>query len=239
VTPEQYAKLIDAYRKDPGNHSAAARDSGMGTARARRGWEFGWPQVGYRAIRPLVMEEQAAARRLSAIHADAEQRRARGQFSDGGVVTLEQERKLAATQRAREALLARSARDNAIGVLGLVQQLLAAAIPQAERVRQALITENLTWREFISLTRSIALVHGLAARSGREALEIEKLRLGLPSSSANPHAAATLAEAVASVDYAQSVVARARALRLTGVPTDTTAEPSTAKPPPPGQDGKA
>lgn len=62
VDQATFDKLLEAYRIDPGNHSAASRHANVVRRTARRAWEYGNEAKGWRAIKDLVAEDAELAK---------------------------------------------------------------------------------------------------------------------------------------------------------------------------------
>jgi len=63
ILQENFDALLDAYRRDPGNHVAAASAAYLDNRTAKRAWDKGCRKfLGGRPIRELIAEEQEEAR---------------------------------------------------------------------------------------------------------------------------------------------------------------------------------
>jgi hypothetical protein len=134
---EQWHVLLDAYRREPGNHTAAARTAACDRKTARKLWEHGDARNPWsaRPIREVLLgERQAASARAAAAAAMA----AAPATSD----EVRRSREAAIEIMAEEAKLLRYARTNAQALLDLTTILSATAIKLAKRVEVTLESEE-------------------------------------------------------------------------------------------------
>lgn len=103
ILQENFDALLEAYRRDPGNHVAAAAASLLDPRTARKAWEKGLRRfLGHRAIRDLVAEEQEEARAMII--------RAERAARDDAATTRRDAKKHAARAFQQEGLLVEDAR---------------------------------------------------------------------------------------------------------------------------------
>jgi hypothetical protein len=228
-----YNLLVASYRAKPGNHSAAALSASCDPRTAKRAWERGWPSLQYRAISDMVAEEMAAARKLLTDHIGRERLRI---LNDSKELTLEEERKLAVDQRVREGRMAQAARDNALGLMGILTNLLRSSIELSRRVGEKLAEGKLeTTTEVAAAVRLLAreLPRAVLAanEAGKTALEIERIRLGLPSAIVGIDVRMTADRAVETIVRAQGILSRARELGLAMPPVLVAVPPNGHNPP--------
>jgi len=191
VTQEIWDKLIEAYREDPGNHSHASRHALVKRITAKRAYEIGYPSRPWaiKPIKQLILEDIELARariQLDNERADLE--------DDQADLEAERDREAsrqhAITAKQQEGQLVASARAGAI--LGL-----AAAVKVASGLQKAMMrlgtelenmadpTTKLTPKEVGNLSsimrRYSSTLRELNA-AGQLAMEMERLRMGEPSS---------------------------------------------------------
>lgn len=120
ILQENFDALLDAYRRDPGNHVAAAAGSLLDPRTARKAWERGVRRFhGGRPIRDLVTEEQEEAR--------AEIIRRERSAREETAATRRDARKHAARAFAQEGAIVEDARSSAGELLRSARSMLETA----------------------------------------------------------------------------------------------------------------
>lgn len=189
VDQETWDRLVEVYRDDPGNYTAAARLACVTRRTARRAYEVGYPDRpwGVKSIRILLMEDAELARGRTQLESDRAE--------------LEDERILLEAERDREAArqhAVRAKQEEAVLVSGAraaVMRGLAAAIEAAPGVKAGMrrLGDELTRlaeggpvsdkeRAFISAgaRRFTSMLRDLCT-AGQTAMEMERLYLGEPT----------------------------------------------------------
>jgi hypothetical protein len=190
VDQATWDRLVEAYRQDPGNHSAAARLCDVQRRTSKRAYELGYPDRpwGTKPIKQLIMEDIELAR--SRVQLDAER------------AELEEDRTLLDSERDREAARQHAVRaktEEAVLVSGAraaAMRGLAAAIEASPGVKAAMkrlgdeLTEmaeaggpmDLKTRNFLSAScrRYSSMLRELA-QAGQTAMQMERLYLGEPT----------------------------------------------------------
>lgn len=183
-------KLLEAYREDPGNHSAAARHAGVQRRTARRAWDTGYPERpwGAKSIRDMIRDEAELARSRLQLEADQQE-------LEEDKATLDADR-----DRERARLHAVQSREQegklVVGTRVATMNALAAAMKASDGlthamtklggklVEVALQAESLTDKQMSTLSnvlrRYSSTLRELSA-AGQTAMEMERLYLGEPS----------------------------------------------------------
>ncbi len=182
-------KLLEAYREDPGNHSAAARHAGVQRRTARRAWDTGYPERpwGAKSIRDMIRDEAELAR--SRLQLEAEQQelaedkaaleaeRDRERTRQHAIQSREQEGKLVQATRVATMNALAAAMKSAEGLSHAMTKL------GGKLVELALQSDSLTDKQMSTLSnvlrRYSSTLRELAA-SGQIAMEMERLYLGEP-----------------------------------------------------------
>ena len=182
---------MEAYRLDPGNHSAAARETGVQRRTSRRAYETGYPDRpwGVTPIKDLLMQE-------------AELARARMQVQDDRA-ELDEDRAVLEADRDREAsrqhaIRAKEEEGKMIrGTRVAVMSAIGASVKSAEGLQSAMTklgsslleagmrTEPLTMGETNALSaimRRYASTLRELSQAGQTVMEMERLYLGEPTS---------------------------------------------------------
>lgn len=193
ISYDDYQKLIDAFRATPGQPAVASRAVVMDVRTARKAWEVGLPHLGSwaRPIKAIFEEEKVRAR---AILAETKVGEAKVQVL--GIADRAKED--AASARAGEAAVVRTARLNALGLLAATNRMVAAVVnkfsPRFEGLLDALLPKlDPNTGEAIDVKpehaeRIMKVLLRLSAivRQGHEAsltaLQMERLLLGEPTS---------------------------------------------------------
>lgn len=131
MTSEVWNILLDAYRKFPGNHNAAAQAAGVGRKTAKRCWDTGYEKSewGKRPISELVKIEMGRARAdMSSAERGAHREAIRTAFEDSIVDLVE--------SRAMWGRIVRRATGNTAASAQLSAILLRGVLPVADKVRQ-------------------------------------------------------------------------------------------------------
>jgi len=212
VTRAQYTALIAAYREKPGVASVAAEKVGIDRKTAKRAWERGWPDVGggwATPIRVIIEREQESARSRAVLEA-ARARDATEVPQDA--VERAKAAEVTVEWRKEEGKLAHGAIVNAGGLLRVVNSLLQATIPLAERVKASIASETFKAADGVRVIRDVTMLAARANETARTAVELERLHLGEPSAIIGVQDARQLTplEAAEVIDHAAHALARAR-----------------------------
>lgn len=185
-----FDKLLEAYRLDPGNHSAAARHAAVTRRTAKHAWAVGYPDRpwGSKPIKDMLADETELARARVELEEERE--------------TLEEERLALEAEREREA-----ARQNAIrakeqeaqlisaaragALLGLRSAVQAAPGLQKAMVRLGQELEDMSAQGKALTPKEVAQLSSIMRRysstlrelnaAGQISMEMERLFLGEPS----------------------------------------------------------
>ena len=206
ITEEMHAKLLEAFRREPGNFAAAARSAGLNARTAKRGWERGWP--GRRAVRDVLAEEQLAAR------AALRREQLRAEREAAGELAAED----AAAMRAAELRISRAAQGLALAAVAPVVRLQRVAGALAEKLEK-MDTSTLKPLEVVGVLRQVTSTGRELVELMHKSLEVERLRAGDPSvivglKPMQPDAPVSLDEMAAEVEAAQRALDRAKAKTL-------------------------
>ncbi len=108
-----YDSILNAYRREPGNHSAAERATGFGRKACRMAWELGWAQKDWaKPIREVLQAELDEARTKAAEKAQRE--------ADAQSASLEAKRRLWEKEVEEEILMVGAMRKAVLGTAAIV-----------------------------------------------------------------------------------------------------------------------
>ncbi len=213
ITQTQYDKMIQSHRDAPGQISAAARAAVVSRRTASKYWNTGGDEAWMEPIRRVLEREQSAAR------ARLERERVQAAGTRGielGKQEAEDARADLGRELAETAKLARSAKSNALDLLGIVQAITEGAKTIEQELRAAFdsgaIRDLVKCKpsEAIKLVRELArLVHdgNLAAET---AVKLERLMLGHGAPGEVHLHVETADEALAIIGRANAAASRAR-----------------------------
>ena len=206
ITEELYDSLLRAFREAPGNASYAARLSGCDRRMAKRGWEQGWPAFDWAKPIRVMLEREKEAARSQRIQAEREiQAKDRGE--------RERARQDAIKTTGEEARAVQQLRGNALGLGTITSKMLLAMIPLAERMKVTLESQAVTPRECARLIKDLSYITRHASEVTKNALEMERLRLGEPTSVLGVRIEEmSPADAVKELSNVQHTLERARAM---------------------------
>jgi hypothetical protein len=227
----RYMSLLEAYRIRPGAYRHAAKQTGVAEPTARRYWLFGHPDapdIRKRPIQDVLKEEQETARaRLVELQDKTEQLQ----------LEIEAQRRAAASAaalkdstdtRVAEAQLIRLARGATTGVLVSLTGLTKGLSSLSKRVAVSLeelgkLTDaagnalpSLSLGEMdraVTLVRDVTSAIRAANEAGKQAMEMERLLLGEPTSHVQHHhlVEVTVDEAERRMAAGQRALERAKA----------------------------
>ena len=210
LTRDIYAALVDAYREDPGNHTAASRKSGLNWRTARTAWEEGFCKPkGHGAlyadwalpIKDVIESEKSEAReRLAQRQPMTEEEKAEARLAmakrntDGAArapeladatVRYEDDRERvraeAMVRRDEWTKAARSVRLAASGVLQAQSNILAVILKRSKEWLPELEREAMTADRALRMIRTIGLSARQVAEALSDAQQIENLAVGSPT----------------------------------------------------------
>lgn len=189
VDQETWDKLLEAYRLDPGNHSAAARYALVQRATARRAWEHGNPGKpwGVKPIKVLIAEDVELARSRVALEQEREEL-----HEDKAALEAERDREAvrqhAIAARKEEAMLvvlARQASIRGLAAAAATTEGLKAILEKlGDELKRKANGSQLSEKELLNVSnmtrRHAALIRELTA-AGQMAMEMERLYMGEPT----------------------------------------------------------
>ena len=187
ITQEFYDKIVDAFRVDPTNYTAAAKLAGIGRNTAKRGWNLGWPDKGYPPIKDTLELEALEARKDRAVDDEARLASLKEQegVSDAHLRALA--RRDAIRARGEEGKMVKAARVSAIQLLEVCQKLTTAINDIAPKVAEAVRRIELTKASINEIDAIGRIIWRLAisTRAGSatafQILQAERLLLGQPT----------------------------------------------------------
>jgi hypothetical protein len=208
ISEKQRLGLLDAFRAQPGglrSHFAlAGKAAGVDWRTAKRAWETGWPD--FPPVREQLAEQQVRARAEMSVEV------LRAKAAAAPALAAED----AAQSAAREAMLARGAREVALSFLTTVGPLHKHMKALSARVQEGGV-EGLSPGEALSQMKDAVAVVAKVVELGQRAVQMERLRLGDPTAivgiRAMPVADVTLEAAEAEAAAVQRSLAR---LKLVG-----------------------
>jgi hypothetical protein len=190
ITHKEYESLLASYSMTPGNHNRAARVSGLKWESAKRGYERGWPDQGFRPIKALLAEVEEHVTRAA-----QEVVRKKGVSSllppQAPLPSLpvpendSQERiKAALTAMEEEERITIAFRKGAFAITAVSSQLINGTLPLAPKIMAALqkrAQEGLTFEDIPRVMRVLQAVASFTAQAqsiAQTAMRMERLRLG-------------------------------------------------------------
>lgn len=171
ISDQQKLRLLEAYRAQPGGLRSqfvrAGEAAGVDWRTARRAWVVGWP--GFPAIRDQLQEEQVRARAEMATEV------LRSKAAAAPALAQED----AVLSAAREAMLARGAREVALAFLVDLGPLREHVRALSARVKAGGV-EGLSAGEALGQMKDAVAVVSKVVELGQRAVAMERLRLGEP-----------------------------------------------------------
>ena len=205
-----YARLVEAYRHEPGNKTHAARVAEVDRRTATKAWLEGWPKLGFDPIQKTIEDEQKAARALlieKRADQDAEQKLAREREVQATEIAAKND---AIASRSEEAQTVRAARHNAMGLLAVTAQILRGANKLAKHVEAEIEHMELKPQQAIALFQSIASTARQANETAKIAISMERTLLGEPDKIIGVEITMNEREALREIDLAQRAAVRHR-----------------------------
>lgn len=187
ITPDYYDSIVDAFREDPGNYSAAAKRAGIGRNTAKRAWNDGWPDKGFPPVEKTLELEQLEARkdRAAADEARIDELREDQTVTDAAIRA--KARRDAIRARGEEGRMVKAARVSAINLLESAQKITASINDIAPKVAQAvreIELEGATVKEIDAIGRilwRLSISTRAGAATAWNILQAERLLLGQPT----------------------------------------------------------
>lgn len=226
ISQAQYDAMLESYRQWPGDTVKAGLAGKVHMQTAKRAWESGYPANGLPPICVTIREEMRQARELIAAEA------AKPKISDAAMQRAAEERQ-AIEQRANEGRMAQLAQRNATALLAVIGQTAKAAQAMVTKVNEAVATGkdvngvDLSVMDMAKLLRHITAMNKTVVDTALAAQEIERLRLGLPTSivGLGVPTEMTLEQALEKVQKARQMYERAQEFGLLPPVIDVQAEP--------------
>ena len=172
TTRAAYEKMVDAHRVDLGNHTAAAKVSGVSYNTALKAFKEGLGKD-KPAIRTLISREMLEARAALAKYKETD--------ADTRAVTIAAAKDMA-DARAMQARSLRMSRNNAVASMGMGANLLRAGLMLSGRVETLISDEEWTPtpQEAVSLLRGITDINRQAVEMAAISDQMEARILGQP-----------------------------------------------------------
>lgn len=225
-TPQQlYDRLVEAYKKWPGQHVKAAKQAGCAYATARGHWIDGSPRIG----RPPIRAESETVKKTA--KADRALQDVTGAASDAAVELARDALVRTDAERTRASLakLCEAAREVTLGNFAVIAGQLRAINDLNARIDLELKALSLdpwmdiekdgagvvlrrrrvTPREMLELQGLVALTASRLVRAAFSALQMERLHLGLPTAIVGVEEM-SLEEAVALIETAGAELQQAK-----------------------------
>jgi hypothetical protein len=221
ITTTQYDALKASFREHRGNIARVAAETGLGVWICRKAWTEGWPAVGLPPIVNSLFEEQDEARRI--VQARTALTKASSEPSSSALARAAEDQ-AALEQRVAEGKMAQLAQRNATALMAIISTTIKASVGLAERIAKAMTSgkdergNQIPVAEQLDMFRRLVSLHKLAIESAHRAQEIERTRLGLPTSIVGIQADMDARTAFERIDYAMSMARRAKELGL--IPDD-------------------
>ena len=182
LTLEQYRRLLEAFREEPGNAARAARIAEVDPRTALRAWHRGWIAPPWaRCIEQVVDEEHIAVRARARELAREEERKTA--LADATVrIEKREARADAVDDRARELQASRSTLSGAMTALGVVGLLSKPVLRLAERLAKLLEGEidKLNRDEAFALLSQYNVLLSHTSLVAKRAVETARLVAGAP-----------------------------------------------------------
>ncbi len=187
VDQSTWDKLLEAYRLDPGNHSAASRYALVQRRTARRAWDHGNTARGWKPIKEMVAEDIELARAQTQHEEDKAEL-----FDDMAMVEAERDREAirlhsvnARKEEGALVVLARQASIRAIAAAAVASEGLKAAMERIGRELKEIAEGGVITKKELSAMSSITRRYASTLReviiAGQVSMEMERLYMGQPT----------------------------------------------------------
>lgn len=181
---EDYQKLVEVFRRFPGNGAKAAAETGLDARTCLRAWREGWPSPDWcrKPIEQLFEEEEIAAR----ARVREEEERVRREREAARVATITAASANATDDRAKELQASRSTLSTALTALGVAGLLSRPMIKLAEKVAKAIEADldkpdaNFDRAGALELLRQYNVLTANASLVAKRAIEAARLVAGKP-----------------------------------------------------------
>jgi len=175
-TKELYDRLVQGFREAPNNFSHASRIAGCDRRAAQRAYELGWPARSW----AIPIKDYLAAEK-ERIRAERQKQLEAQRESESEMREKAQTDAIAA--QTQEAAGSAQARANALALAGVIGRIAVACVPLSDRIAKALREDiSMTPQQALKLFSSMAYVVRQGNETLKLALEIERLRVGEPTS---------------------------------------------------------
>ncbi len=187
ISEDKYHKLIEFFRENGRKYTVAARECSCDWRTAKKGWEEGWPERGWPAIKAVLKDETllARSRRVTEKVTDViiSQEEALVKQAEEENRARLKAREDAVQARAQEAKMVALARANTIGLQSATARLLRAGIREAIDLDGKLERGDvqLTTKDRLSFIGKVGYLVEAAARSSELIIKMERQLLGEPT----------------------------------------------------------
>lgn len=183
ITDEVYNSLLNEFRLDPSHPYTVAKKAGVAPRTAMRAWELGWPGKGFPPIKETIEAEQQKARAMAMAHHAARKATSQKERDDA----IEH----AAKVRLEEGQIVRLVRGSslqaltvAVGLTGSARKLTKQLTDKIDALASLPAGDpaQLTTNQGLHMLKQIADLNRSINICAREALELERLHMGEPTS---------------------------------------------------------
>lgn len=213
-TPDLWRVLIDAWRATPNSPKTVQGEAGLSYLQVMNAFKLGWPDADFDAppIQQILKDEQEMLRAAAAIATSSP--RIEAQFEK-----QEQARRLARLTLDDEEKISTRMRSLAVGVSESFVELLPAIGLLARELRNQIELdfdaedgEKMKPKERMALLRSAIKLIQDGAATCKAVFELERLRIGKPTSTPDAHEDLSHEEAVAELLTLQKTIDRAKTI---------------------------
>lgn len=187
VDQATYDKLVEAYRLDPGNHSAASRYAGVQRRTARRVWDHGNEAKGWKPAKVLIAEDVELAKAKTQLEQDRLEL-----MEDQVAVEMERDREAirlhsvaARKEEAALVVLARQAAIRSIAAAAAASEGLKGAMERIGKELKEMAEGGPMSKKELAMVSSITRRYASTLRevvvAGQLSMEMERLYLGKPT----------------------------------------------------------
>lgn len=209
-TPDLWKILIDAWRATPSSPKTVQATTGLSYLQVMNAMKVGWPKAEFSAppIESILKMEQETLRAAASMRSNPK--------IEASFAAAEQKRRLAKLTLEDEEKISSDMRHLAVGVSSAFVELLPAIGLLARELRNQIeAEEEMTSKERMAILRSAIKLISDGTHVCKQVFELERLRIGKPTSVATQTDDLSYEEAVTELSGLQRTLERAKNLPIT------------------------
>lgn len=213
-TPDLWKILIDAWRATPSSPKTVQATTGLSYLQVMNAMKVGWPKAEFSAppIESILKMEQETLRAAASMRSNPK--------IEASFAAAEQKRRLAKLTLEDEEKISSDMRHLAVGVSSAFVELLPAIGILARELRNnieadELAEDKMTPKERMAILRSAIKLISDGTHVCKQVFELERLRIGKPTSAATQTEDLSYEEAVTELSGLQRTLERAKNLPIT------------------------